>query len=126
MNIPEDCLCNKGHMWCRREDDDTVIIGVSDHAQESLGEITYIELPATGATVTRDESLGLIESTKVVNELLSPVSGTVIETNDNLSDSPAVVNEDPYGDGWMLRVRIESADQLETLMDASKYSEYIA
>jgi len=125
MNTPEDCLYNEGHLWCRREDDENVLIGISDNAQTNLGEITFIELPDSGTTVTQGKSLGVIESIKVVNELLSPVSGTVTESNASLSDNPTVVNDTPYGDGWMLRIRIDSAEQLETLMDATKYLEYI-
>ncbi len=123
---PKDCLFNEGHLWCRCESEDTVVIGVSHHAQNSLGEITYVELPDTGSVVTQDESLGIIESTKVVNELVAPVSGTVIERNDSLSDNPTAVNEDPYNEGWMLKIKIDSTDQLKKLMDKEQYAEFIA
>lgn len=125
MKCPEQCLFNEGHLWCRREDESTVTIGVSDHAQSCLGEIAYIELPEPGSQISQNTSLGVIESIKVVNELLAPVSGTVIEINENLSDDPTVVNQDPYGEGWMLRVRIESADDLAELMNASRYAAFI-
>ena len=126
MTIAEDRLYNKDHMWCLLEDNEIVVAGISDHAQSSLGEIVFLELPETGSDVTQNQSLGIVESTKVVNELMSPVSGTVIETNDKLADSPTLVNEAPYGDGWILRIRIDSAEQLEELMDASKYRDFIA
>ena len=126
MNTPEDCLYNEGHLWCLREDDTTVLIGISDNAQSNLGEITFIELPGNGTIVNQGKSLGVIESIKVVNELLSPVSGTVIDCNDSLTDDPTTVNNEPHGDGWMLRIRIDPEEQLGTLMDSAKYLEYIS
>lgn len=128
MNTSETCHClfNEAHLWCRCEGEDTVVIGVSAYAQDSLGEIAYIELPDVGTSVTQGEALGVIESIKVVNELISPVSGVVIEINDKLSGDPTAVNDAPYGDGWMLRIRLESEDQLKALMDVTKYQEYIA
>ncbi len=128
MNTSETCHClfNEAHLWCRCEGEDTVVIGISAYAQNSLGEIAYIELPDVGTSVTQGEALGVIESIKVVNELISPVSGVVIETNGKLSGDPTAVNDAPYGDGWMLRIRLESEDQLKALMDVTKYQEYIA
>lgn len=126
MNILEDRMYNEGHLWCLPEDDTTVLVGISDNAQNNLGEITFIELPEAGASVNQGKPLGIIESIKVVNEMLSPVDGIVIEANDKLSDSPTTVNDDPYGDGWMLRIRIESTDQFDALMDGARYKEYIA
>ncbi len=128
MNTSEACHClfNEAHLWCRCEGENTVVIGVSAYAQNSLGEIAYIELPDVGTSVTQGEALGVIESIKVVNELVSPVSGIVIEINDKLSGDPTAVNDAPYGDGWMLRIRLESEDQLKALMDVTKYQEYIA
>lgn len=121
----EDYLFNQGHMWCRLLDDSSYLIGISDHAQESLGEIAYIELPDCGATLTQGESLGVIESVKVVNDLLAPISGTVIEVNESLTDQPTVVNASPYGDGWMLRISLESPEQLNNLMNHTQYVAYI-
>jgi glycine cleavage system H protein len=126
MTIAEDRLYNKDHLWCLLEDNEIVVAGISDHARSNLGEIAFLELPGTGTRVTQNKSLGIIESVKVVNELMSPVNGTVIETNDRLTDSPTLVNDAPYGDGWILRIRIDSEEQFEALMDASTYLDYIS
>ena len=126
MTTAEDRLYNKDHLWCLLEDNEIVVAGISDHARSNLGEIAFLELPGTGTRVTQNKSLGIIESVKVVNELMSPVNGTVIETNDRLTDSPTPVNDAPYGDGWILRIRIDSEEQFEALMDASTYLDYIS
>jgi glycine cleavage system H protein len=112
-------------MWCRPGDDDSYVVGVSDHAQASLGEIAYIELPAVGATITQGEALGVIESVKVVNDLLAPISGTVVDVNDSLADSPTTVTERPYEYGWMLRVKPGRTEELDELMDHAGYTAFI-
>ena len=126
MTIAEDRLYNKDHLWCLLEDNENVRVGISNNAQNSLGEIVFLDLPEVGAQVTQNEPLGIIESVKVVNELVSPVNGTVIETNDKLKDNPTLVNDSPYDEGWIVRIRIDSAEQLEVLMDASKYRDFIS
>lgn len=123
MASPELCLFNQAHLWCSKQADGTVIIGISEHAQNSLGEITYVELPDPDTDVTQNISLGIIESIKVVNELISPVSGTVVEINENLSSNPKLVNDSPYDEGWMLHVRIDNPDELDNLMNAEQYIE---
>lgn len=125
MPNAENCLFNQEHMWCRREDDDLAVIGVSEHARTSLGEVVFIELPEPGSTICQSESLGIIESVKVVNELIAPASGTVLETNGKLADTPTAVNDDPYGEGWMLRIRVEKPDQLGQLMSETGYLDYV-
>lgn len=125
MTIPEDLLYNTGHLWCKREQEGLYRIGVSHHAQSSLGEITYVELQDPGATIVQNESFGAIESIKVVNELISPLSGTVVETNDNLRGTPTLVNEAPYNDGWMLLVRVDDDSQLTSLMSSEDYTAFI-
>ncbi|MBZ0072055.1 MAG: glycine cleavage system protein GcvH [Thiohalobacteraceae bacterium] len=125
MTIPEDLLYNTGHLWCRCEQEGLYRIGVSHHAQSSLGEIAYVELPDPGATIVQNESFGAIESIKVVNELMSPLSGTVVEINDNLRTTPTLVNETPYNDGWMLLVRVDDDTQLTILMNSGDYSAFI-
>jgi len=112
-------------MWCRLAEDGTYVVGISDHAQNSLGEITYVELPDCGVNITQDTALGLVESIKVVNELVSPVSGTVIEVNTALSDEPVKVNDSPYENGWMLRVKIDSPEQLDNLMSDEQYAAFL-
>lgn len=124
MNVNEHCLFNEGHMWCRLLDDATYLVGISDHAQESLGEIAYIELPACGTSIEKGAALGVIESVKVVNELIAPVSGVVVEVNDSLTADPTVVNQTPYGDGWLLRIHIHSTEQLNGLMSHAEYLDY--
>lgn len=125
MSNPKDCLFNEGHLWCRCENENTAVIGISNHAQDSLGEIAYLELPGPGTTICQGESLGIIESIKVVNELIAPVSGTVVEINSTLDDDPTAVNQSPYGDGWMLIVKLDSIEQLNNLMSGEQYEEYI-
>lgn len=125
MSSSEKCLFNKNHMWCRLAEDGTYVVGISDHAQNSLGEITYVELPDCGVNITQDTALGLVESIKVVNELVSPVSGTVIEVNTALSDEPVKVNDSPYENGWMLRVKIDSPEQLDNLMSDEQYAAFL-
>jgi glycine cleavage system H protein len=125
MTLTEDYLFNEGHMWCRILEDASYLIGISDHAQQSLGEIAYIELPDCGAAITQGEALGVIESVKVVNDLLAPISGTVIEVNETLPEQPTTVNTSPYGDGWMLRIRLEAPEQLHNLMNHDQYVAFI-
>lgn len=121
----EDYLFNQGHMWCRISADGTYLIGISDHAQRSLGEIAYIELPDCGTDVAQDTALGVIESVKVVNDLLAPISGSVVEVNEDLTGQPTRVNDSPYEDGWMLRIRLESPEELNNLMNYSQYAAFV-
>lgn len=125
MPNADNCLFNQEHMWCRREGEDHAVIGVSDHAQTSLGEVAFIELPEPGSSISQGEALGIIESVKVVNELIAPVSGTVVETNGELANTPTAVNDEPYGKGWMLRIKIDSPDQLAELMNEADYLDFL-
>ena len=125
MHVPDHCWYNEFHLWCR-QDGDSFLIGITDHAQHSLGEILYVEVPEESDTVTDTQSFGIVESTKVVSELVSPLSGTVIEANEILAHSPGVLNLDPYVSGWLLRLRAaEKADQRD-LMNAQQYAEFIS
>ncbi len=121
MPVTEDYLFSQGHMWCRLMEDGDYLIGVSDHAQKSLGEIVYVELPDPESEIAQGEPLGVIESVKVVNDLIAPISGTVIEANDSLVDQPAVVNDSAYDAGWMLRIRLKSPEQLNNLLNHAQY-----
>ena len=105
MNVPEELQYTKSHEWVRTEGD-TATIGITDHAQEELGDIVYIELPEQGATFEAGESFGTVESVKAVSDLYTPVGGEVVEVNEALEDSPEKINEDPYGEGWMVKLRI--------------------
>jgi glycine cleavage system H protein len=105
LNVPEELQYTKSHEWVRNEGD-TATIGITDHAQEELGDIVYIELPEQGATFEAGESFGTVESVKAVSDLYTPVGGEVVEVNEALEDSPEKINEDPYGEGWMVKLRI--------------------
>lgn len=123
-NYPEDCLYTREHEWIRVEDD-TGVIGITDYAQAALGDIVYVELPSVGDSFSQAEPFGNVESVKAVSELFMPVSGEVIAVNEDLTDSPELVNQDPYGDGWMIKITISDPDELETLMSASEYEEFV-
>ena len=117
---PEDLQYTKDHEWVRTEGD-TVRIGVTDYAQDALGDIVFVTLPATGTHVTAGETCGEVESTKSVSDVFAPVTGTVIERNETLDSSPELVNSDPYGAGWMMSIRPDDASALDDLLDASTY-----
>ncbi len=123
--IPDDCLYTREDEWVRAEGDDWRI-GVTDYAQQQLGDVVFVELPEPGTDVKRGETFGVVESVKAVSDLYSPVSGAVTEINGELAERPEIVNEDCYGGGWMLSVSgVDSAD-LEGLMDAEAYGAYVA
>src|SRR5581483_3537388 len=125
MEIPQGLKYSKEHEWVTTEDS-VATIGITDHAQGQLGEIVYIELPAVGEKVSKDDPFGVIESVKAVSDIYAPVSGTVMEGNEDLPESPEVVNEDPYGDGWLINVRMNDLSDLDDLMDSDEYAEMIA
>ena len=120
---PEELLYTSSHEWLRRhgENPDEATIGITDFAQDQLGDVVYVDLPAAGTAVSAGEACGEIESTKTVAELYAPVTGEVIAANGELIDAPELVNESPYGEGWLIRVRITDASELEGLLDAAGY-----
>ncbi|MFH1833702.1 MAG: glycine cleavage system protein GcvH [bacterium] len=124
MSIPKELLYTKDHEWCSVEDD-IATVGITYHAQEQLGDIVYIELPAEGDEVSKDEAFGLIESPKAVSDLFSPLSGRVAEINETVKETPNLVNEDPYEEGWLIRVELSEIGDLEDLMSAEQYGEFI-
>ena len=124
MNIPQSLKYTKEHEWVR-EDGDTVTVGITDHAQGELGDIIFVEFPEIGQEIERDEPFGTIEAVKTVADLFAPISGTVTEINEKLDDSPESVNQDPYGDGWMVKVSVSEADELDNLMSSDQYREMI-
>ena len=124
MNIPQSLKYTKEHEWVR-EDGDTVTVGITDHAQGELGDIIFVEFPEIGQKIERDDPFGTIEAVKTVADLFAPISGTVIEINETLDDSPESVNQDPYGDGWMVKVSVSEAGELDSLMSADQYQEMI-
>jgi glycine cleavage system H protein len=121
---PHDNRYAKSHEYVNLEGD-VATIGITDYAQKELGDVVFVELPQAGTTLEAGDELGSIESVKAVSELFSPVSGEVIEVNDALTEKPDLVNSDPYGDGWMVKIRISDDSELELLMDASDYDDYI-
>ena len=125
MEAPPGLKYSKEHEWVATEET-VATVGITDHAQEQLGEIVYIELPAVGEKVSKDDPFGVIESVKAVSDIYAPVSGTVIEINEDLPESPEMVNEDCYGDGWLIKVKISDTADFDDLMEASEYEEMVA
>lgn len=118
-------LFTKKHEWISMIDDGKGRVGISNHAQESLGDVVYVQLPDIGAKVSQFEEVGAIESVKAASELLTPVSGKVISTNKNLEEKPGLVNSDCYGEGWLYEIELEDTRQLDKLMDEKKYNSYL-
>ncbi len=123
MNIPENLLYSKEHEWLSQEDD-TITIGITDFAQHELGDVVFVELPEVGQTLAAEAAFGSLESVKAVSEAFTPVAGEVTQVNDSLLDAPDKVNEDPYGEGWMIRLRLDEPSQLDGLMSSDEYSQY--
>lgn len=123
--IPDDLLYSEEHEYLRKNDDGTYSVGITDYAQGELGDIVFVELPAVGDTFDQKASFGTIEAVKAVSDLYAPVSGEVVAVNEGLDDDPAVVNGDPYGDGWMIRISVSDASELESLMDSTAYGEHV-
>jgi glycine cleavage system H protein len=124
MEFPKDLKYTKEHEWVK-VDGDTATVGITDYAQDSLGDVVYVELPQEGSSVTKNEPFGVVESVKAVSDLYSPLSGSVGEVNDAIIDSPEAINEDPYGDAWMIKIEISDNDELEDLMTAEDYQAYV-
>ncbi|HEX6200194.1 MAG TPA: glycine cleavage system protein GcvH [Thermoanaerobaculia bacterium] len=122
---PSDYLYSRDHEWVRVEGD-TCVLGITEYAQEELGEIVFVELPDVGQSFHTTEEVGTIESVKAVAEVFTPVSGEVVEVNGALEDEPELVNDDPHGDGWLVKLRITSKAELDELMSAEQYEEFIA
>lgn len=119
---PDGLRYSKEHEWARADGGGTAVVGVTHFAQDSLGDVVFVELPAAGDEVVQFEKMGEIESVKAVSDLYSPVSGTVVERNESLTDSPELVNDSPYEGGWMLRIRLSDPSELDALMSAAEYS----
>ncbi len=126
MSVPKDYRYTESHEWVRIEEDNLVTIGITDYAQEKLGDIVSVELPRVGDEVEKGERIGMIDSQKASSEVYAPVSGVVVEVNDLLNDDPAVVNSDPYEEGWFARIEVEEIEQIDDLMSADDYEELIS
>jgi len=122
---PDDLLYTETHQWARVEGD-IATIGITDYAQDQMGDLVYVELPEVGVEVTAGEPAGQVESVKAVSDVQSPVSGEVTEANQALVDAPETVNRDPYGDGWMMKVRISDKSELNALLNSAAYQEFLA
>ncbi len=122
-NVPEDLHYSKDHEWVRVEGD-IAIIGITDYAQNSLGDVVYVELPKAGDEFSANEPFGSVESVKAVSEMFNPVSGEIVEINESLADEPEKVNTDPYGEGWMIRVRMASPGEVDSLLSAAEYEDF--
>ncbi len=120
-----DIKFTEDHEWIRMEDDETGVCGISDYAQDQLGELVFIELPETGTEVSQGSEAAVIESVKAAGELKAPVSGTIVEVNEALADEPEIVNNDPQGDGWFIKIKLQDTSELESLMDEDAYQQYV-
>ncbi|PID48926.1 MAG: glycine cleavage system protein H [Proteobacteria bacterium] len=124
-HIPAELKYTTSHEWVRDNEDGTITVGISDHAQELLGDLVHIELPEVDVELGAEDAIAVAESVKAASDIYAPVAGVVVEINEAVLDNPELVNSDPYGDGWLFVLRIESEDALEDLMDAETYSSTI-
>ena len=120
-DLPAELKYASSHEWARLDSDGTVVVGITDHAQEALGDIVYIELPEKGAAVDAGAEVAVVESVKAASDIYAPVTGEVVEINPVLEDEPETVNSNPYADGWLFRVKVASSDELEDMLDADGY-----
>lgn len=124
-NIPEELKYTKDHEWIRMEEEFTGICGITDHAQEMLTDIVFVELPELDTEIRQGQQIAVVESVKAVSDVYAPVSGTIIEVNSILEDSPELVNSDPYGEGWLFKIDVKSKDELKDLMNAETYTKHV-
>ena len=124
-DMPGDLKYSKSHEWLRANDDGSVTIGITDHAQEQLGDLVYVEVPENGRELELEEACAVVESVKAASDVYAPIAGEVISGNAALADAPELVNSDPYGDGWIMRIKPGSLDDVEQLMNADDYAAHI-
>ena len=125
-DVPQQLRYTKEHEWVRRENDGAIVMGITEHAQHQLGELVYVELPEPGRAVRSGDALAVVESTKAASDVYAPLAGTVVAVNPALSTQPELVNSDPYGEGWLVRLTPADAVQLDGLLDAAAYSALLA
>lgn len=125
FDVPDDRRYLESHEWAHRETDDRVRVGISDFAQDELGDVVFVELPGVGETVTAEQAFGVVESIKAVSDLYAPVSGEVVEVNEDLETAPELVNQDPFGDGWLLAIEPSDPDEFDSLLSAAEYADQI-
>lgn len=124
-NIPTNLKYLESHEWARAESDGTVTVGISDHAQEALGDLVFVEVPEVGRTLTKGAAAAVVESVKAASDVYSPISGTVTEKNEALNGAPELVNEDPYGKGWLFKLKPSNSGELSQLLDATAYGKVV-
>ncbi|MEY3037925.1 glycine cleavage system protein GcvH [Marinobacterium sp. LSUCC0821] len=122
-NAPSELKYVSSHEWIRDEGDGVVTIGITDHAQEALGDVVFVELPDVDSEVSAGDDAGVVESVKAASDIYSPLSGTIVEINEDLADMPETVNSDPYGDGWFFKIKLSDPSELEDLLSADEYLE---
>jgi len=122
-NVPDNLHYSKDHEWVSVEGD-VAVIGITEHAQEQLGDVVYVELPKTGESFAAHESFGSVESVKAVSEIFTPISGEVAEVNESLNDEPEKVNKDPYGEGWMIKMKMSAPGEVDSLLTAAEYEDF--
>jgi len=120
--IPSELKYTKSHEWVRDEDNGTVTVGITDHAQALLGDLVFVELPEVGSEVSAEDAICVVESVKAASDVYMPVSGEVLAVNDSLADAPETINDSPYDDGWLVKVKLSNPDQISDLMDADSYA----
>lgn len=125
-NVPSDLKYAKSHEWVKREADGTVRIGITDHAQSALGDLVFVEVPKAGRTLAAGEACAVVESVKAASDVYAPIAGEVVESNAALADAPETLNQDPYGKGWMFRLKPSDPAELERLLDAAAYQKLAA
>lgn len=124
FTIPSELMYTKDHEWAQ-VDENVISVGITEYAQDALGEVVYVELPEEGQKVTQGEPFGVVESVKAVSDLYAPISGTVVEVNESLLDQPGSVNDDPYGNGWLIKIEMDSEKELASLIPATEYEKLI-
>lgn len=122
-NIPADLKYVASHEWLRLEEDGIITVGITEHAQDSLGDIVYVELPEVGANVEADDEIAVVESVKAASDVYAPIAGEIVEINEALVDAPETINQDPYGEGWFFKIKPENTDDYHDLMTADEYQE---
>ena len=126
MSIPADLRYSEDHEWVRLESDGTVVVGITHHAQDALGDVVYVELPDVGMTLEPGDAFGVVESVKSVSDLCAPLAGKVVEVNGALEDAPETVNSDPYHEGWICQISIADPEAFTAMMDSDQYAEFVA
>ena len=124
-DVPENLKFTKDHEWLVQDNDNSFVVGITDHAQDSLGDVTFVELPEIGTSFSRGEVFGVVESVKAASDLYMPVGGEILEVNEELGDSPEKLNESPYGDGWIIKIKSNASEELSSLLTADQYKEDI-